>query len=180
VETWEDGLQQIQTLINQGYSNTYIGQKKGISGTWVHRIIIDYGLKDIPYPIRKKIRTALSHEQRIETASTITWVERSLSRIRAMCRRNNTPFTLQIEDFLPVPIHCPILGIELNYSGSFDKARKDTASFDRVIPNLGYVKGNVNIVSWEANRLKNNACRDDLVRILHYMDTHTAAKNIPK
>jgi hypothetical protein len=53
------------------------------------------------------------------------------------------------------PTHCPILGIELNYEKRKGRA-DDSPSFDQIRPGKGYVKGNVQIISLRANRIKNN------------------------
>ena len=65
------------------------------------------------------------------------------------------------EDFydLEFPDYCPILGIPIDYN--YDKKRikggSDFApSFDKVFPNMGYVKGNVRIVSFLGNRMMSN------------------------
>lgn len=49
---------------------------------------------------------------------------------------------------------CPILGIPLNYYA--EGRQEDSPSFDRINSNVGYVQGNVQIISWRANRIKNN------------------------
>ena len=59
-----------------------------------------------------------------------------------------------------MPTHCPVLGMELNYLGSVGSGGEkppNTASIDRIIPSLGYVRGNVVVVSWRANSLKKDA-----------------------
>ena len=39
-------------------------------------------------------------------------------------------------------------------------------SLDRIIPSLGYVKGNIRVISFRANTLKNNATLSELELIL--------------
>lgn len=41
---------------------------------------------------------------------------------------------------------------------------------DRVIPELGYVKGNVEIISYRANRLKNDATYHELRAISLWLE----------
>lgn len=49
---------------------------------------------------------------------------------------------------------------------SNDKRHKhNSPSIDRIIPELGYVVGNVAILCWECNRLKNNATPEKLFQI---------------
>lgn len=39
---------------------------------------------------------------------------------------------------------------------------EDSPSIDKVIPELGYVRGNVWVISNKANRIKNNATLEEL------------------
>ena len=67
------------------------------------------------------------------------------------------------------PTHCPILGLELDY---FADHRKETSvSFDRIDTTQGYNKDNIQIVSWRANRIKNDGTADEHRKIADYLDT---------
>jgi hypothetical protein len=68
---------------------------------------------------------------------------------------------------LTFPTHCPILGIELNYSASYRS--DDSPSFDRIDSSKGYVKGNVVIMSWRANRIKNDGTAEEHQRIADFI-----------
>ena len=62
---------------------------------------------------------------------------------------------------------CPILGLELDY---FTEVRTENSpSFDRIDPSKGYVKGNVQIVSWRANRIKNDGTAEEHEKIAAHM-----------
>lgn len=75
-------------------------------------------------------------------------------------KKNNLPFNLSIEDII-IPEKCPLLGIDLILDN--DRTQPDSPSLDRLIPDLGYVKGNVLVVSHRANTIKNNATPDELL-----------------
>jgi hypothetical protein len=45
----------------------------------------------------------------------------------------------------------------------------NTPSLDKIIPSLGYVKGNVAVISWKANVMKSNLSIDMLESILSYI-----------
>jgi hypothetical protein len=63
---------------------------------------------------------------------------------------------------------CPVFGLELDW---FAEARKENSpSFDRVDPKLGYIKGNVQIISARANRIKNDGTAEEHRLIAAYMD----------
>ena len=71
------------------------------------------------------------------------------------------------------PTHCPILGIELDF---FAETRAENSpSFDQIIPGKGYVKGNVEIMSWRANRIKNDGSADEHRQIAEYLDKRNKA-----
>ena len=74
------------------------------------------------------------------------------------------PFNLTPED-ISVPTHCPVLGVPLTYGIKGLRARDWSASLDRIVPAIGYVKGNVVVVSWRVNRIKCDASLDDLRKI---------------
>lgn len=79
------------------------------------------------------------------------------------------PFNLDIGDVF-VPAICPALGIPLSWDAG---PRGDgLPSIDRIKPDLGYIKGNVAIISYRANRLKNNATLAEIEGIVRYMKAH--------
>lgn len=66
------------------------------------------------------------------------------------------------------PDYCPILGIELDY---FAETRQENSpSFDQISPSKGYVSGNVQIISWRANRIKNDGTAEEHRKIADYLD----------
>lgn len=67
---------------------------------------------------------------------------------RAIAR--NLPFTITRNDVV-VPTICPVLGIPLKTG---QKRAATSPSLDRIQPRLGYVPGNIRVVSDRANRLK--------------------------
>jgi len=52
--------------------------------------------------------------------------------------------------------------MQLNYGGNGkQRANDNSATIDRIDNGLGYVKDNVLIVSWRANRLKSDGTAED-------------------
>lgn len=85
-------------------------------------------------------------------------------------RIGGIPFTLKLEDIV-IPETCPVFGIPLRWE---EGPRTDnTPSLDRHIPDRGYVPDNVSVISWRANRLKNNATPEELRLLADYTDRHT-------
>lgn len=80
--------------------------------------------------------------------------------------RGGIPFTITHED-VPIPLYCPVFGTLLtkDYHGD----RDNYPSIDRLRPELGYVKGNVAVISQRANRMKSNLGILELTQILEYL-----------
>ncbi len=99
-----------------------------------------------------------------------------LNRIRARAASEGLPFDLTAADIF-IPTHCPIFGTPLRLpgnGGAGGTAQPDTASLDRIVPELGYVRGNVEVVSLRANRLKNDATAEEHERIAAWMRSRGA------
>lgn len=75
---------------------------------------------------------------------------------------------------LEVPTHCPILGIPL-FPGPRGM-RDNSFSLDRIDPSKGYIKGNVRVISFLANRLKSD-CIDTTIfrKIADYIEANLKA-----
>lgn len=85
---------------------------------------------------------------------------------KANSKNRGIPFTLDF-GYLTFPETCPILGIELDYFNEEQKA--NSPSFDCVHPELGYVNGNVFIISMRANRIKNDGSAEEHLAIAKYI-----------
>lgn len=81
------------------------------------------------------------------------------------------PFDLTEDDF-ELPVFCPALGVKLEVaSGGWRGVNKDNSpSLDKIIPALGYVKGNVVVISNKANRMKNDGTTAELRRIADFYE----------
>jgi hypothetical protein len=76
--------------------------------------------------------------------------------------------TITPEDIV-IPEFCPILGLKLE-RGKVDKNRDNTPSLDRIVPEIGYIPSNIAVMSYRANRIKNNGTSDEHRRIADWMD----------
>lgn len=77
-------------------------------------------------------------------------------------RKNGIEFSITEDDF-EIPTHCPILGIKLERYTDY------APSLDRRDNSLGYVKGNVFVISQRANRMKGDLDIPILLRLLEYL-----------
>jgi hypothetical protein len=130
----------------------------------------DYKTK---YPINSESRQEYSRRYRQDEN---TWTVRAMRGCRRRAKESNIPFNLIASDLFPLPETCPVLGVKLDYGAGHN--RKVYASIDRIIPQLGYVRGNVRVISFSANATKGSGMGDILlstfVRILrpHPVNIH--------
>lgn len=70
------------------------------------------------------------------------------ARRRAIAK--GVPFNLTADDF-DIPTNCPVTGLELAVAAGSKCGRDNSPTLDRKIPDLGYVRGNVWVISKIAN-----------------------------
>ena len=66
-----------------------------------------------------------------------------------------------------IPEYCPILGLKL--ASSRKRLTANSPSLDRIIPKLGYVVGNVQVISMKANWMKCNSTPEELIRFANWV-----------
>lgn len=97
-----------------------------------------------------------------------------LKRLLSSARRNaggrGHEFKLKIGD-LEIVTHCPIFGMKLVY-GSSGGAKDNSASLDRIDSKLGYIPGNVWVISWKANRIKSSSTPEELRKVADAVDSY--------
>lgn len=83
-------------------------------------------------------------------------------------KKNNSvhAFTVEFSD-IEWPTHCPVLGIELDYHSKH--RQENSVTFDRIDNTKPYEPGNVVIMSWRANRIKNDGTAEEHRLISNYM-----------
>lgn len=85
---------------------------------------------------------------------------------KSRAAKRGVEFDIEISDIV-IPSHCPVLGILLKKSaevGGQQGGREDSPSLDRINNDLGYVKGNVQVISNKANSMKFTASPEELVK----------------
>lgn len=86
--------------------------------------------------------------------------ERLLSIAKYRAKKKRLPFNIEAED-IPIPSRCPILGIPLATGGS----QQSSPTVDRIIPELGYTKGNVIVISGLANSIKASGTPIEILKV---------------
>lgn len=97
-------------------------------------------------------------------------------------RRDGVPFNLSpalVETMLRRTPACPVLGIPLRIGGRRGSGKRtdELASFDRLDQALGYVPGNVTVMSWRANQLKSNATPSEIFALARWLEGRLASSH---
>jgi hypothetical protein len=91
------------------------------------------------------------------------------TRLKQSAKSRNIPFDLSLSDLnnLTFPLTCPILNIPLKFNrGSL---QDNSYSVDRIDSSKGYTIENIEIISWRANRLKNNGTIDEIQKLAAHL-----------
>ena len=108
----------------------------------------------------------------INPASATTRRGKMLAAAKARAKKASVPFAITVEDIGDIPTHCPVLGIKLQTSvGNSGDA---SPSLDRIEPSLGYIKGNIAVISKRANTIKNNGTAEEHEKIAAWLRAHAA------
>ena len=86
-------------------------------------------------------------------------------------KERNIEFDINLQDLF-VPEKCPILDVKLipNKNGKF--AADNSPSIDRKDSSKGYVKGNIQIISFRANNIKGDGTLEEFKLIRDYIKKH--------
>ena len=95
-----------------------------------------------------------------------------MERARNRAKVKGILFTIEYTDVV-IPDVCPILGIPL-FRNEGGKPSANSPSLDRVIPELGYVPGNICVISHRANTIKNDATAEELLAVIEYIRSFSA------
>jgi hypothetical protein len=83
-----------------------------------------------------------------------------LSVAKQRAKYKNLEFNINENDFY-IPSICPILKINLSLIGNIDSR----PTIDRIDNSKGYIKNNIRIISFRANRIKNDSTKKELEAI---------------
>ena len=112
-------------------------------------------------PKRKEQRRAYKKYMREHKYNLYLW-----RLVKDRAHKNNTPFTIEPSDII-IPEICPVLGIKVHPCGR--QLNDCSPTLDRINNNLGYIKGNVAVISNRANRIKNDGNAEEHEQIANYI-----------
>lgn len=102
------------------------------------------------------------HLKSVKDYSEKTREKKIHERAKSRANKKGWDFNIDVSDII-LPEYCPVLGIPLENSGDY------SPSIDRINSFKGYIKGNICIMSYRANVLKNNATPEELIAIAHWL-----------
>lgn len=104
--------------------------------------------------------------------------------IKLNARDRNLEFNLDIDFlwnlFIEQDKKCKLSGIEIYLNGKCDDKKYKTATLDRIDSKIGYIKGNVQWLHRDINKLKNNFPEDYLIKLCGkiYLNSESINDNI--
>lgn len=115
---------------------------------------------------REYVRTWYAKNKDAKAQSQVNYRKESplkylLSIARRRAKKKEQEFSIDLSD-LVLPDTCPYLGIPID---SYHPEQDYHPSIDRIDNSKGYIKGNVEVISHRANRLKNDAVAEELLAI---------------
>ena len=89
-----------------------------------------------------------------------------LGKAKSRAKALGLDFSITLQD-IPVPVFCPVLGIPL-FPGE-KHITNNSPTVDRIRLTQGYIPGNVRVISYRANRIKNDATIQEIEQVLCYL-----------
>jgi len=92
-------------------------------------------------------------------------------------KQKNIKFNLSLEFLESIaPEKCPVFGFNLSWGRSKKGLLKNSPALDRIVPELGYVTGNVQWLSNLANNMKQNANSQQLIQFADWIKSNNKEK----
>lgn len=102
-------------------------------------------------------------------------IEQLVNRARHRAKKQQIPFDIDAQYIKSLIVDfdnpmCPVLNTRMVWRTQTSTPDPDRSiSLDRIVPSLGYVRGNVAIISMKANRIKNNATLYELEQVINWL-----------
>ena len=158
----------VTELLASSMSYSDVARQLNLSRQRVHQIAVKHDLEKV-WKEKEPSQYAVKKQSFMLGPDLYQECKLRFSRKKQNCASTRHAFTIEFED-LEWPTHCPILGLELDYYGISGKKNENSVSFDRIDSSKGYIPGNVQIVSWRANRIKNDGTAEEHRKIADYLD----------
>jgi hypothetical protein len=177
---WKNELPKVQKLMDSGLTLQEMGDFYGVSRQQMSSVLKRY----FPNTTREEFGASLKRKTREDLWKTTVKrrfnrdlygvcsdLERAYSAFFTRKRQNvkaqgKWEFLIGMSD-LAWPNECPVFGCPLDW---FAESRQENSpSIDRINSSEGYIPGNVQIMSWRANRIKNNGTAEEHEKIAQFL-----------
>jgi len=176
---WEEELETIKNIIQTTKRPTYksIGDHYGVTRERIRQVshMYDFNtlLKNKKLTVQRNKKELLKNKQQDKWGNKkeIDPVLYSAYREKYRMKRHGAKakgilFTITFGELI-FPEYCPVLGITIDY---FTNTRSENSlSWDRLDPSKGYISGNVCLMSWRANRIKNDGTKEEHQKIVDFL-----------
>lgn len=125
---------------------------------------------------KTRIRASIWYQENKNTSTfkikrherTLKWREKNpskylLQHARARAKDRNVPFDL-IEEDIQIPDVCPVFETPFEYGTPL------SMSVDRKDPRKGYTRDNIQVISWKANMMKQDASTAQLKKFAEWVN----------
>ena len=91
----------------------------------------------------------------------------SINNAKTRANKKGLEFNLTVNWYINnLPKYCPVFNTKLDFTSDLDEA---IPSIDRINSAKGYTEDNCRIISWKANRIKNQWTVDELAAVVAYL-----------
>lgn len=171
---WKEEFPNLLAMGKEGKSLKEIGYHYGITPERVRQLYKKFGIN--PRDVGISLRARLTREQKAAEQfknkgdpNQELYLEKRAKyhSKKANALRVGTEFSIDFSE-IEWPTHCPVLGLALDYLS--EGRQENSVSFDRIDPSKGYISGNVIVISWRANRIKNDGTPEEHRKIADFYE----------
>lgn len=100
-----------------------------------------------------------------------------LRRLKSRSKKYNLPCDVDLKylmEIFPKDGKCPVFGTKFAWGSDFVRnvdgmKERSSPSVDRIIPEKGYIKGNIAVISIKANGIKTDATPDEIIMVAEWL-----------
>ena len=118
--------------------------------------------------IRERDRQAINASHKRVRSTLDGWCRYMACSLRKRAKATGLPCDITEHDIrsaFPADGRCPVLGTELIFGPHGSRGKRTNASVDRLRPDLGYIRGNIAVVSMRANSIKQDATSVEILAV---------------
>jgi len=161
---WEDEIENIKKLI-ETKTLWEIGKVYSVSRQRIYQVLTKFGISTLQRERNNWLR---------DQPKEVYWLNKTLC-YKGITKANRDRM---LKKLTPLPVYCPALGLKLDYSSKEEgfSRNENSPSMDQIIPGEGYTEDNVAIISWRANRIKNDGTANEHQKISDWINNALLTK----